>query len=487
MKRFFLIILLFACVSRVYSQTISPQAFYYDYHIYRETSLEKKEFKPEKIYSVINKFNKKGSSFHIDIIGHSLLNRPIYLINYGSGPIKVLLWSQMHGDESTATMALMDIFNFLNANDNYNQFRNFLKQRLSVFFIPMLNPDGDAKFNRRNALQIDINRDARRLQFPESRILKTVRDSLKPTFGFNLHDQQKYYSVGRSFRPATISFLAPAFNYKDEVNPVRARTMKLIADVARGLSNIIPGHIGRYNDEFEPRAFGDNFERWGTSSVLIESGGWKDDENKQFVRELNFIAILYALQSIASGEYSKFTTDEYYRIPENKKLLFDVIFRNVQIEFKKKNYLIDVAVNRKEIPSPDFSKTFYKSNVEDVGDLSTFYGYEEYDCNGMKLRKAKIFDDVIPDLKTLNELPLDSLYLRGVAFVRVANMPDSIRFTRGINILQSNSIATALKLNKPANFIITKGNKIIFTIVNGFVFDCISKRGQVKNGLILKN
>ena len=30
-----------------------------------------------------------------------------------SGEVHVLLWSQMHGDESTATMALFDIFNFI--------------------------------------------------------------------------------------------------------------------------------------------------------------------------------------------------------------------------------------------------------------------------------------------------------------------------------------------------------------------------------------
>jgi hypothetical protein len=34
-------------------------------------------------------------------------------VTHGHGPTTVLLWSQMHGDESTATMALADIFAFL--------------------------------------------------------------------------------------------------------------------------------------------------------------------------------------------------------------------------------------------------------------------------------------------------------------------------------------------------------------------------------------
>ena len=34
------------------------------------------------------------------------------------------------------------------------------------------------------------------------------------------------------------------------------------------------GQIGRYDDEFEVRAFGDNLTLWGTPVVLIETGPW---------------------------------------------------------------------------------------------------------------------------------------------------------------------------------------------------------------------
>ena len=46
-------------------------------------------------------------------IGESMLGRPIRSVTFGQGPTRVLLWSQMHGDESTATMSLADIFRFL--------------------------------------------------------------------------------------------------------------------------------------------------------------------------------------------------------------------------------------------------------------------------------------------------------------------------------------------------------------------------------------
>ncbi|NIQ56614.1 MAG: peptidase M14, partial [Gemmatimonadetes bacterium] len=44
--------------------------------------------------------------------------RPIYAVRFGHGPMRVLLWSQMHGDEPTATMAIADIFTFLAASSD---------------------------------------------------------------------------------------------------------------------------------------------------------------------------------------------------------------------------------------------------------------------------------------------------------------------------------------------------------------------------------
>ena len=69
---------------------------------------------------------------------------------------------------------------------------------MTVHFIPMLNPDGAELFNRHNAIGIDINRDALRLQSPESQLLKKVRDSLDADFGFNLHDQSNF-ETGNNF------------------------------------------------------------------------------------------------------------------------------------------------------------------------------------------------------------------------------------------------------------------------------------------------
>jgi hypothetical protein len=145
------------------------------------------------------------------------------------------------------------------ADDDLNPVRQKILQNTSLYFMPMVNPDGAEVFKRRNSFDIDINRDASRNTTPEGKVLKEVYDYLKADIGFNLHDQSIYYTAGRAPRSAAISFLAPASEFEKGIDSVRLNAMKLISHLHNVLSDFIPGHIGRYNDDHEPRAFGDNF------------------------------------------------------------------------------------------------------------------------------------------------------------------------------------------------------------------------------------
>lgn len=326
---------------------LSTKLFYNNYEKYKDDKITKRRFTHSELLEII-KQNEHNEKFEIKDIGYSVEKRIIKLIKLGKGKTSVLLWSQMHGNESTATMAIADIINFFNIDDDFNDFRNSILENLTLYFVPMLNPDGAELFIRENSLGIDLNRDALRLQSPESKILKNLHDQIKPDFAFNLHDQNPLYSVGKSNKTATISLLAPPFNDKNEINEVRKNTMLICTDIFNEISNFIPGYIGRYNDEFEPRAFGDNFVRWGTSSVLIESGGLLNDPEKQFIRKLNFTAILTGFESIISKNYLKNDLSDYYKIPENEKCLFDLLIRNVTIIKNNENFVVDIGINKSE-------------------------------------------------------------------------------------------------------------------------------------------
>ncbi len=401
-------------------QPVYQQA-YEAYEDYREERINTRRFKHADIEPLLLRLREEAG-FSVKQLGTSIEGRPIYDVSVGSGDTQVLMWSQMHGDEPTATMAGLDLFNFLAADDNFNELREEIFENLTLHFVPMLNPDGAEVFERRNAIDIDLNRDALRLTSPESRILKNIRDSLDADFGFNLHDQSTYYTAGINEEPATISFLPPAYNYEKDVNAIRERAMKMIVELNEALQYYIPGQVARYNDDFEPRAFGDNIQKWGTSTVLIESGGYPRDPEKQEIRKLNFMLLLTALHSIATESYAERDREEYWNIPENERYLYDLIVRNVQREMDGNLYTVDVGINRVEIEFDESKDFFYVSSIRELGDMSTYYGYEEFDAEGMIAVPGKIYPEVQPDLRAVTELNTKKLLREGYTTVRVEDM-----------------------------------------------------------------
>ena len=361
------------------------QALFTQYDHYKESSITHRRFKHKDILPLI-----ENLPFEKQVVAQSFENRDIYQIKLGTGKIKLLLWSQMHGDESTATMALFDIFKFFQAkNDGFDAFRQQILTQCTLYFVPMLNPDGAERFQRRTATEIDMNRDALRLQTPEGVLLKSLQNTLMPHFAFNLHDQGSRTSAGNSPKQATISFLATAYNTEREWNKVRKRSMQVICSMNNVLQQFIAGHVAKYSDEHEPRAFGDNIQKWGSSLILIESGGYKDDMEKQFIRKLNFVAILSAFQAISEGSYTKYKLKNYESLPTNDGYLFDILIRNVQFVERGKTILKDVGINLNERNMDNATKFLIDSRVDDLGDLSTFWGIKELDAKGMTIHLPK--------------------------------------------------------------------------------------------------
>ena len=467
-----------------------PQSYDFEHHLYqtyeqyKEKSLTHRRFKHSDISHLIKNLKTKNN-YEVKVVGKSVEGRELNLITLGKGKKKIFLWSQMHGDEPTATAALFDIFNFFNDEQN-KDFCNKLFERVTLYFLPMVNPDGAERFKRRNFYDIDLNRDASRLQCPEAIILKSVFDSIKADFGFNLHDQSHRYSVGNSFRTATISFLAPAYNYEKDFNDVRNNAVKLIGNMYNVLNLFIPGHIAKYSDEYEPRAFGDNFQKWGTSTILIESGGWKNDPEKQFIRKLNYIAILSAIKSIAEENYINTSSDIYESIPFNDKYIFDVMLRNVILKNGRDKMKVDVAINLDEFEQSEGKINFFKSQVADFGDLSTFYAYNDYDMSGYSIEKASVYNEKVFTLNDLNKIDFNKLYAKGYSTILVKKLPDEKYIYHPINIALRNKIDTTINIGETANFVLKKNNKIEYIVINGFLHKINSDRNFEGNGLVIK-
>jgi len=279
-------------------------------------------------------------------------------------------------------MAIADIRRYLAEADGDAR-RERLRRDLTVVFVPMLNPDGAELFQRVNAAGIDVNRDARRFATPEARSLKALRDQLRPRFGFNLHDQNARTRVGPAGLPAAIALLAPARDSGGGYDDVRSRARLVAATIAEALRPEIPGRVAKYDDEFNPRAFGDLMQQWGTSTVLIESGVLPNDPEKQRLRALNVAAILAALDAIAAGSYAAVNPAAYEALPYNTGGAADLLVLGGRLVLPGAPPIrADVAVNYDD----PVART--GGHVRDVGDLEDATAIDTVNAAGLFVHPA---------------------------------------------------------------------------------------------------
>lgn len=457
-----------------------------NYSKYKETSLSERRITSSDIEPLLQKF-KKDSTFTVQKVGESIQGRDLTLISLGSGETSVFLWSQMHGDESTATMAIFDLLNFF-ANESYSSEKAEILQNISLHFLPMLNPDGAELFQRRNALGIDVNRDALRLQSPEGQTLKRIRDSLEADFGFNLHDQSRYYNAEGTEKPATISFLAPAYDFGKSINEIRANSMKLIVAMNNVLQEEMTGQVARYNDDFEPRAFGDNIQKWGTSTILIESGGNYEDREKQEIRKMNFLAILSGIFAISDESYKNIAVEDYEKIPENDSQLFDLKLVGLQYDLLGNTYILDLGINHNENPVKTEKGYYLEGRIADQGDLSTNFGYKTVDLTGYKITPGAVYPETFKTVAELSKADFSALLRDGYSYIKVQDLPEKQNFLPfPFQVVENDfKVPTDLKPGVNPTFFLKKDDKLEYAVINGFLINLNDSEIEIENGLILK-
>jgi hypothetical protein len=344
------------------------------------------------------------SRFIFERVGASLEGRSINMITTGTGPFRVLLWSQMHGDEPTATAALFDVFEYFQRHRDDPVVQRILSS-LTLYVVPMLNPDGAERFQRRNAQGIDINRDALSLQTPEGQLLKSVRDRFNPRVGFNLHNQGWGTSVGDPPKPASISLLSVAYDKPRTENAGRKLTKKLCAVIRDALEPFASGQIGRYDDEFEVRAFGDNVTLWGTPVVLIETGPFPSLEPDPALVRMNFVAIISALDALATGNVEKADPKRYETLPMNESKGFYILVKGATIlsgtGIRAFTADIGISANRRVRTADGRRQIQLQTSIADLGDLRTYGALRTIDGTG--LMAAPLWD---PSLKEGQEVDL---------------------------------------------------------------------------------
>ena len=364
---------------------------------YKEQSINGRYITLESIQPLLNKINTDNN---VEIIGESVLGNAIYKYQIGAGKIKILLWSQMHGNESTTTKALFDIFNILSGESE------LAKKWLSTFtfcFIPMLNPDGAKLYTRENANKVDLNRDSQNLSQPESRVLRETFEKLKPDFCYNLHDQRTIFGVGSTGKPATLSFLAPAYNEEREINESRLKAINLISGINTILQKYIPGQIGRFDDSFNINCIGDTFQYLGVPTVLFEAGHFQNDYNRDETRKYVFAALASSFEILGENDVVTNEFDNYLSIPQNKVVFYDFLYKNIRINYDGIEIITNFAAQYKEELIEN--QICFNAYIVHISDLDNYFGHYEYDAKGALYLNGS---DNIPVLNQKADFYLDN-------------------------------------------------------------------------------
>ena len=312
----------------------------------------------------------------VETVGKSVLNDDIHTITIGNGKKRILMWSQMHGNESTTTKALFDFLNLCISN---NALTNGILNKCTLCIIPILNPDGAKAYTRINANKVDLNRDAQDLSQPESKVLRAVFESFKPDFCYNLHGQRTIFSVDQTNKSAIVSFLSPAQDKACTVTPTRKKAMEVIAEMNRYLQKIIPESVGVYDDAFNINCVGDTFQTENVPTILFEAGHYPEDYAREKTRELIFISYLTSLNYLSRVEVTGENSKGYFEIPENGKLFFDIIIRNARVT-KTSTALSDVAIQYLE--RLEAGAVHFVPIVKKIERLPLNHGHKEYDAKG---------------------------------------------------------------------------------------------------------
>lgn len=345
------------------------------YSAYKEAGLFGRYIPPEKIESLLSPYQ---IYFEIDQIGNSEEGRKIHSLKIGAGSFKIFMWSQMHGNESTTTKAIFDLLRFLSADGNE---QTQILKYFTFLVVPMLNPDGSLLYTRVNANSVDLNRDARTQTQKETLALLKAYETFKPDLCLNMHDQRTIFSVGDTYKSAIVSFLAPAADESKTITSSRIFAMQTIAAIQQDLEVFIPGHVSRFDDTFNENCIGDTFQSMQTPTILFEAGHLPDDYQREKTREYIFYALISLIKHILDDDVKSISYKEYFKIPESKKNLRDLVVRNVS--FPDENAIKNIGIQYKE--GLKDGKIQFTPFIDFISEEDDIKGYKEIDALGKQV------------------------------------------------------------------------------------------------------
>jgi hypothetical protein len=182
--------------------------------------------------------------------------------------------------------------------------------------------------------------------------------------------------------------------------------MSVISHVYESMSKIIPGNIGRYNDDFNINCVGDTFQSLKTPTILFESGHCNDDYNREVSRKYVCFSLIYSIQCIANKLFKNH--NNYYKIPENKTQLTDIKIVNIKVKQKSTYKLTNLTIMFKEILNKETQSVEFKPEINEIGALFNTSGHLVLDFKIIDtifdLTKPNSIDNIILNVNKLRNI-----------------------------------------------------------------------------------
>ena len=386
-----------------------------DYSKYQISPAIHSDLRHEDIVTHLQAFRDQfPTQVTLKLLGESVESRSIWLLSLGAGSKRVFAWSQMHGNEPTHTAALLDLINFLLTDPEHPTAAAVLAE-CNLQLLLMLNPDGAERWTRRNAQDIDVNRDALHVQTPEGKVLRDAVLELQPNFALNLHNHRPRTTVGDSQLPASFSLLVPPIDAEETDTKEVLAAKRLAGYMTQVVESHSPSPISRYDADFMPRCFGEWVQQQGAATITIEAGGWTTVDAKPLV-QLHFVGLIACLHAIATDEYREVSPQIYEQLPRTGEHdLFDKLLRGVTVVNGPGQGTLraDVGINFAETSPETIGGT-----ITDLGDLHVTSGKQLTDAANLICLPGRIvwMPSVSPDLLPNAEL-VEQLLAQGVTTV----------------------------------------------------------------------
>ncbi|MEQ8533001.1 MAG: hypothetical protein RIB86_14200, partial [Imperialibacter sp.] len=149
-------------------------------------------------------------------------------------------------------------------------------------------------------------------------------------------------------------------------------------------------------------------------------------------------------------------------------------------------YTMDLAIRLRENTREDLRTYDVAGYIEDFGDMSVYFGYDEIDATGMTIVPGKVYPDIFETMEAIPADKINNWLQEGYTYVKVRKLVGRY-VDLPINIIGAYQTPDgSISFGDPATFIITKDGRVMFTVVNGMVYNPATSNKGVKNGVVVR-